>query len=111
MTALAVIRPERGDDVEAIRRVNLRAFTTPLEANLVEALRLQAQPLISLVAVRGDEIVGHILFSPATLASHPEVGHGPLSPGLRQLLATASDERFVPLRSLALRTAAGARQL
>jgi putative acetyltransferase len=75
-----VIRPERGDDLEAIRRVNLSAFTTPLEANLVEALRLLAQPVVSLVAVRGDEIVGHILFSPATLASDPALAVMGLAP-------------------------------
>ncbi len=68
-----VIRPERPEDVSGIRRVNLKAFETPLEANLVDALRDQADPMISLVAVDGEVVVGHILFSPVTLPSRPDL--------------------------------------
>jgi putative acetyltransferase len=71
-----MIRPERADDLARVREVNLSAFETDLEANLVEALRAQARPLVSLVAVSDDAddiIVGHILFSPVTLSSQPDL--------------------------------------
>jgi putative acetyltransferase len=61
------IRPETAGDVSAIRAVNLAAFDTALEADLVAALRDQADPLVSLVAEDAGTIVGHILFSPVTL--------------------------------------------
>lgn len=41
-----------------------------MEARLVDALRASGEPLISLVAQDGDELVGHILFSPATLTGN-----------------------------------------
>jgi putative acetyltransferase len=66
------IRPERPEDVSAIRHVNQSAFETAAEADLVDALRMQAHPLVSLVAVENEAIVGHILFSPMTLSSHAE---------------------------------------
>jgi len=74
-----IIRRERADDLAGVRQVNLRAFETDLEANIVDALRAQASPLVSLVAVgknidNVDEIVmGHILFSPVTLSSQPDL--------------------------------------
>lgn len=63
------IRSERAEDVARIRAVNLAAFETPLEADLVDALRARASPFLSLVAedVDEDAIVGHILFTPVTL--------------------------------------------
>ena len=50
--------------------MNLAAFESAAEADLVAALRQQARPLVSLVAQEGDEIVGHILFSPVSLGEH-----------------------------------------
>ena len=76
------IRPERSDDVGGIRVVNLAAFDTALEADLVDALRQQASPVISLVAEQAEGIVGHILFSPVTLSGHPDltlVGLAPMA--------------------------------
>ena len=67
------IRSERPEDIPAIRHVNEAAFPTAAEADLVDALRQQAQPIVSLVAIDGDALVGHILFSPVTLSSHPEI--------------------------------------
>jgi putative acetyltransferase len=67
------IRPERPADIPHIRAVNLSAFETSTEADLVDALRQQAQPIVSLVADEGEAIVGHILFSPVTLSTHPEL--------------------------------------
>jgi putative acetyltransferase len=63
------IRFEREEDLSAIRRVNELAFGQPNEADLVDALRINAHPHISLVAVDGEEIVGHIFFSPVTIQS------------------------------------------
>ena len=67
------IRAERGEDLPGVREVNVAAFDTPLEADLVDALRARARPLVSLVALDDAEIVGHVLFSPVTLLSHPDV--------------------------------------
>jgi putative acetyltransferase len=62
------IRAESDEDIAAIDRVNREAFGGDVEARLVEALRHERAVIASLVAVdeRG-QIVGHILFSPATL--------------------------------------------
>src|SRR5690242_5711753 len=65
------IRHERPADAAQVRQVNLAAFETSAEADLVDALRQQATPLVSLVAEDVGMIVGHILFSPVTLASAP----------------------------------------
>ena len=62
------IRDERPGDADAVRAVNRAAFQTSEEADLVDALRRAASPLISLVAEAGDAVVGHIMFSPVTLA-------------------------------------------
>ncbi len=50
--------------------VNLAAFESSTEADLVDALRRQATPLISLVAEDDANIVGHILFSPVTFGAN-----------------------------------------
>lgn len=62
-----LIRNESRSDRAAIHAVNTAAFETPSEAELVNALREQAQPIVSLVAEMQDRIVGHILFSPVVL--------------------------------------------
>lgn len=54
-----------------MHRINTAAFEQPNEADLVDNLRRQAEPIVSLVAL--DEAgcpVGHILFSPVTLTGH-----------------------------------------
>jgi len=66
-----VIREERQGDAERIRGVNVAAFERSTEADLVDALRRQATPLVSLVAEEEVNVIGHILFSPVTLASDP----------------------------------------
>ena len=67
------IRPERPTDIPGTRSVNLTAFKTSTEANLVDLLREQAKPNVSLVADDRGAIVGHILFTPVTLIDHPEL--------------------------------------
>ena len=74
------IRSERASDIPGIRAVNLVAFETSAEADLVDLLREQAEPIVSLVADDGENIAGHILFSPVTLLTHPEVRIAGLAP-------------------------------
>jgi putative acetyltransferase len=61
------IRVERPDDVEAIRKVNREAFGQNAEADIVDKLRQNCPDFLSLVAVLDDQVVGHILFSPAVI--------------------------------------------
>jgi putative acetyltransferase len=62
------IRDEKPDDRPAVFAVNEAAFGRPDEAALVDALRAAGAAVVSLVAETDDgEIVGHILFSEATL--------------------------------------------
>jgi putative acetyltransferase len=65
------IRVEQTSDCAAIRDVHERAFGGQAEANLVELLRKSGKAPISLVAVIGDLIVGHIMFSPIVVESPP----------------------------------------
>jgi len=58
-----VIRPARPDDHAAVRAVNLAAFPTAGEADLVHALRANGDALVELVAVQDEVVVGHILFT------------------------------------------------
>jgi putative acetyltransferase len=67
------IRREQAADIGAIRVVNRAAFETAAEADLVDALREQAEPTVSLVADDAGSIVGHIFFSPVTLLGHAEL--------------------------------------
>lgn len=61
------IRREQKDDAEEIRLVHDRAFGQPEEGRIVEKLRHSCSDLLSLVAIAENRIVGHILFSPATI--------------------------------------------
>ena len=61
------IREERDEDRQAIGRINEQAFGRPAEANIVDALRANCPGLLSLVALAGGRVVGHILFSPVTI--------------------------------------------
>ena len=66
-----LIRAEEERDWDAVHSVNVSAFEAPSEANLVNALRDQARPLVSLIAEDNGAIVGHIMFSPVTLTGDP----------------------------------------
>lgn len=57
------IRREEPNDIAAIHLVNEAAFPSNLEANLVDDLRAEGDAIISLVAIDGDDIIGHILLS------------------------------------------------
>ena len=58
-----IIRCENADDRPTVRSVNLAAFGQPNEADLVDRLQQEGVVLLSLVAVVGRNIVGHILFN------------------------------------------------
>lgn len=72
-----IIRNELESDIEQVRTVVSAAFPTDVESRLVDALRANGKAIISLVAVEGDIVVGHILFSPVTIVT-PE-GTTPLN--------------------------------
>lgn len=73
------VREESPADLPAVREVNERAFGTPLEASIVDALRGSAGS-ISLVATDGDRVVGHILFTPVTVDSSGDLRVAGLAP-------------------------------
>jgi putative acetyltransferase len=68
-----MIRAENQADYPAVYSVNSSAFETQAEANLVETLRKEAFPYISLVAEEQGEVVGHILFTPVSLSAHEDL--------------------------------------
>jgi putative acetyltransferase len=59
-----VIRDEEPAEIPAIRAVVEAAFARTLEARLVDRLRADGHRAVSLVAVDGGEILGHVFFSP-----------------------------------------------
>ena len=61
------IRPEATSDEAAVRRVNEGAFAGSVEANLVDALRLACPETVSLVAITGTKLIGHVLFTSARI--------------------------------------------
>jgi putative acetyltransferase len=77
------IRPEKPEDVPAIRIVVEQAFGGVAEADLVDALRRNGKAILSLVAEDDGHIAGHILFSLVTVQSNETeltgVGLAPLA--------------------------------
>jgi putative acetyltransferase len=67
------VRAETAEDYSQVRRVNELAFGRPNEALLVDALRESAHPQVSLVALKEEEIVGHIFFSPVSIVSDSSI--------------------------------------
>jgi putative acetyltransferase len=77
-----IIRAEELKDQFAVFAVNQSAFETSAEANLVDILRKEAHPIISLVAEDNGAIIGHIMFSPVSLSGHSDLkimGLGPMA--------------------------------
>ncbi|MGZ6260684.1 MAG: GNAT family N-acetyltransferase, partial [Candidatus Limnocylindrales bacterium] len=70
------LRAERPADGPSIRALNLAAFPTSAEADLVERIRASGtfRPELSLVAQIGTRTVGHLLLSPVTL----QTANGPV---------------------------------
>ncbi|ESZ61562.1 N-acetyltransferase [Mesorhizobium sp. M0062] len=80
------IRPERPDDKQTIHDLTIAAFEpTPFsdgsEAPIITKLRNDGDLTVSLVAVRGGDIVGHVAFSPVTVGVESDgwYGLGPVS--------------------------------
>jgi putative acetyltransferase len=67
------IRPETVADQQAIDDVNAEAFGRQAEADLVRRLRREGALLLSLVAERDGQLVGHIAFSRGQLARTGEM--------------------------------------
>ncbi|MDD5311435.1 MAG: N-acetyltransferase [Dehalococcoidia bacterium] len=63
------IRPETQQDIDAIGEVTGQAFGQQVEVDLVNHLREHGRAVVSLVAEIDGRVVGHILFSPATVES------------------------------------------
>jgi putative acetyltransferase len=80
---MITIRSEEPADYAAVFEINNRAFPTDAEARLVNGLRDQAKPVVSLVAELDGKAVGHILFSPVTIEGeticHKAMGLGPMA--------------------------------
>ena len=57
------IRAETPSDVEAVFQVEAAAFGRPDEARIVDAIRGSDDEVASLVAIEGDRLVAHVLFS------------------------------------------------
>lgn len=83
-----VIRPEIAADIDGVRRVNQLAFGGEEEARIVDRVRETSGAFVSLVADDGH-VVGHILFSPVTLASN----HARLLMGLGPVAVTPERQR------------------
>jgi putative acetyltransferase len=86
------ILEEQVQDVDGIRHVNRIAFDGEYEAEVVDRLRENCPTILSLVAKDGEDVVGHILFSPAHIVqseggSISGMGLGPLAvlPGYQGL--------------------------
>jgi putative acetyltransferase len=61
------IRREQPGDEAAIANLTTAAFGQPDESQIVDAIRRAGRPAISLVAIEGAEVVGHILFTAVQL--------------------------------------------
>ena len=62
---------QKKENEEIVQVVNVSAFETISEADLVAALHELAHPIISLVPDDHNDIVGRISFSPVVLSGHP----------------------------------------
>ncbi len=80
-----ILRREQDDDAPAIRAVHAAAFArpdgaSPAEVMLVDALRDDGDvvPGLSVVAVLGADVVGHVVCSRGELDGRAALGLGPL---------------------------------
>jgi putative acetyltransferase len=73
------IRPETPADYPKIHGVVDAAFAQPDEADLVDRLRADRAVLLSLVAERAGEIIGHILFTRMHVAETAAVALAPVA--------------------------------
>ncbi len=80
---MATVRRERPGDEEQVHEVNYRAFGRKQEAEVVDVLRRSCPEGVSLVAEQDGRILGHILFTPATIEDERKMlvgaGLGPVA--------------------------------
>jgi predicted N-acetyltransferase YhbS len=77
-----ITRAETGADIPAIRAINLAAFDTPLEADLVDALRADEAWIDGLSIVAADPdgtAVGHALLTRSHIGDVPALCLGPVA--------------------------------
>jgi putative acetyltransferase len=81
-----ILRPERPDDIDAIRRLTETAFKTAPHAAgtehlIIDRLRAAGALALSLVAEADGAVVGHVAFSPVSISdgSADWYGLGPIS--------------------------------
>ena len=85
------IRDEGPGDLDSIRSVNDEAFGQRGEGRLVDSLRAACpDEFLSMVAVEGGELIGHICFSPVAL--HPPEGETMLGMGLAPMAVRPADQ-------------------
>ncbi|QGK71359.1 GNAT family N-acetyltransferase [Allosaccharopolyspora coralli] len=80
-----LIRPERPQDIDAVRTVHTAAFerddgARPVEVGLLDALRRCEDwiPALSLVAEQDDTVVGHVVCTRGHVGGHLALGLGPI---------------------------------
>ena len=78
-SAPIVVRHEQPEDIAAIRDVNRRAFGQDAEGAIVDALRANGASVLSLVATIDEAVVGHIMFSPASIGPVAGAALGPMA--------------------------------
>lgn len=61
------VRPEAPADYTGVYELNVAAFGSTVEARLVDVLRDQARPVVSLVAEEDGVLAGQIMFTPVSL--------------------------------------------
>jgi len=81
-----MVRPETPGDVAAIRAVEEQTFGRSAEAQLVDDLRDAGDSVFSLVAVEGETVIGHAMFS-RLQAPFPALALGPVAvlPGRQRM--------------------------
>lgn len=78
------LQGEQPEDIISIRQVNRVAFGGEYEAKVIDRLRQNCPDILSLVVKDGEDVVGHILFSPAQIVKDggghiSGMGLGPLA--------------------------------
>ena len=77
-----IMRPALSSDLDAMLSVHRDAFDSTEEPALVKKLLgdPSAQPCLSLLALRDESVLGHILFSRAAVGGAPELSASILAP-------------------------------
>ena len=72
------IRPERPGEADAVERVHAMAFAQTDESRLVRRLSAEGYTVVSMVAIDGDNVVGHVLFSRLSVPNLEAVSLAPI---------------------------------